>query len=56
MIDIVYDLFNSLEISSKPGGLMLPKWVKISEKRFNEILNTVTKAENEGLKRNVDGR
>ena len=56
MIDIVYDLFNSLEISSKPGGLMLLKWVKISEKRFNEILNTVTKAENEGLKRNVDGR
>ena len=56
MIDIVYDLFNSLEISSNPGGLMLPKWVKISEKRFNEILNTVTKAENEGLKRNVDGR
>ena len=56
MIDIVYDLFNSLEISSKLGGLMLPKWVKISGKRFNEILNTVTKAENEGLKRNVDGR
>ena len=56
IIDIVYDLFNSLEIRSKPGGLMLLKWVKISEKRFNEILNTVTKAENEGLKRNVDGR
>ena len=56
MIDIVYYLFNSLGISSKPDRSMLPKWVKISEKRFNEILNTVTKAENEELKTNVDGR
>ena len=35
---------------------MLPKWIKVSEKRFNEILNTVTKAKNNGLKVNVDGR
>ena len=35
---------------------MLPKWIKVSEKRFNEILNTVTKAKNNGLKINVDGR
>ena len=53
MIDVVYYLFNSL---GKPGRLMLPKWVKVSEKRFNEILSTVTKAKNEGLKTNVDGR
>ena len=35
---------------------MLPKWIKVSEKRFNEILNTVTEAKNNGLKINVDGR
>ena len=34
MIDVVYYLFNSLGISSKPGRLMLPKWVNISEKDF----------------------
>ena len=56
MIDVVYYLFNSLAISSKPGRLMLLKWVNISEKRFNEILSTVTKAKNEGLRTYVDGR
>ena len=56
MIDAVHYLFSSLGISSKPGRLMLPKWVKVSEKRFNEILSTVTKAKNEGLRTNVDGR
>ena len=56
MIDVVYYLFNSLGISSKPGRLMLPKWVNISEKRFNEILSTVTKAKNEELRTNVDGK
>ena len=35
---------------------MLQKWVKVSEERFNEILSTVTKAKNEGLKASVDGR
>ena len=34
----------------------LPKWVNINKKRFNEILSTVTKAKNEGLKTNVDGK
>ena len=56
MIDVVYYLFNSLGISSKPNRLMLPKWVKVSEERFNEILSTVTKAKTEGLKTSVDGR
>ena len=52
MIDIVYYLFNSLGISSEPGGLMLQKWVKVSEKRFNKVLSTVTEAKNDGLKTN----
>ena len=56
MIDVVYYLSNSLGISSKPDRLMLPKWVNLSDKRFNEILSTVTKAKNEGLKINADGR
>ena len=34
MINVVYYLFNSLGISSKPGRLMLPKWVNVTEKRF----------------------
>ena len=56
MIDIVYYLLNSLGISSWRGRLMLLKWVNASEERFNEILSTVTKAKNEELKTNVDGR
>ena len=52
MIDVVYYLFSSLGISSKPGRLMLPKWVRKSKKRLNEILSTVTKAKNEGLRTN----
>ena len=36
--------------------LKLPKWVKVNKKKFNEILSTVTKAKNEGLRANVDGR
>ena len=56
MIDVVYYLFNSLGISSKPGRLMLLKWVKVSEERFDKILSTVTNAKNEGLKVNVDGQ
>ena len=56
MIDVVYYLFNSLGISSKPGRIMLPNWVNISEKRFNEILSTVAKAKSKGLRTNVDGR
>ena len=56
MIDVVYYLFNSLGISSQPGRLMLLKWVKVSKKRFNEILSTVTKAKSEGQRTNVDER
>ena len=50
MIDVVYHLFNAFGISTKPGRLMLPKWVNVSEERFNEILSTVTEAKNNGLK------
>ena len=52
MIDVAYYLFSSLGISSKPGRLMLPKWVRKSKKRLNEILSTVTKAKNDGLRTN----
>ena len=48
MIDVVYDLFNAFGIRTKPGRLMLPKLIKISEKIFNEILSTVTEAKNNG--------
>ena len=35
---------------------MLQEWINVSEKRFNEILSTVTEAKNKGLKINVNGR
>ena len=35
---------------------MLTKWINVSEKRFNEILSTVTEAKNNGFKTNADGR
>ena len=54
MIDVAYYLSNAFGISSHPGRLMLPKWVKVSKKRFNEILGTITEAKNNGLKINVD--
>ena len=56
MIDVVYYLFNAFGISSEPGRLMLPKWVKVSKKRFNEILSIITEAKNNGLRINADGR
>ena len=43
-------------VSTKSDKLKLPKWVKVSEKRFNEILNTVTEAKNNGLKAYIDGK
>ena len=50
MINVAYYLFNAFGISTKPGRLMLPKWVNVSEERFNEILSAVTEAKNNGLK------
>ena len=57
-------MFNSFGLGKKallfnektPDQLKLPKWVNLSKERFNEILNINTKAKNNGLKTNVDGR
>ena len=43
------------EEASRLSRLVLPKWIKVSEKRFNEMLNAITEAENNGLKTDVDG-
>ena len=56
MINVAYYLFNAFGISAQPSRLMLPKWANVSEEKFNEILSTVTKAKNNGLKINADGR
>ena len=56
MIDVVYYLLNTFGISSQPGRLMLPKWVKVSKKRFNEMLSTITEAKNNRIGINADGR
>ena len=56
MTYVTYYLFNAFGISSQPDRLMLPKWVKFSEKKFNEILSTITEAKNNGLRINVYGR
>ena len=56
MIDVVYHLFNSFGINTQPGRLMLLKWIKVSEKRLNEILSTNTEFKNKGLETNTDGK
>ena len=56
MIDVAYYLFNAFGISTKPGRLMLPKWVNVSKEGFNEILSTVTEGKNNRLRTNVDRR
>ena len=40
----------------QPNKLKLPKQVGASKGRFNESLNIITKARNDGLKTNADGR
>ena len=42
--------------SKNPDQLKLPIWVNVKRKRFDEILSTITKAKNNGLKTSVDGR
>ena len=56
MIDVVYHLFNAFGINTQPGRLMLLKWIKVSEKRLNEILSTNTEFKNKGLETNTDGK
>ena len=41
--------------STKSDKLKLSKWVKVSKKRFNEILGIITEAKSNGLKADVDG-
>ena len=33
-----------------------PKWIKVGEERFNEILSAITEAKNNGFKTNANGR
>ena len=57
VIDRIYQFFEHKVLPGEQSDkLRLPKWVKVNKKRFNEILSTVTKAKNEGLKIIVDGR
>ena len=37
-------------ISTKSDKSKLPKWAKVSKKRFNEILSIITEAKNNGVK------
>ena len=61
---VLYYLLNSFGLVEKPllfnqknpDQLKLPKLVNVRKERFNEILSTITKAKNDGLKINVDGR
>ena len=57
VIDRIYQFFDHKVLPGEQSDkLRLPKWVKVNKKRFNEILSTVTKAKNEALRINVDGR
>ena len=57
VIDRIYQFFEYKFLSGEQSDeLKLSKWVKVNKKRFNEILSTVAKATNEGLRANVDGR
>ena len=57
VIDRIYQFFEYKFLPGKQTDKSeLPKWVNVDKKRFNEILSTVTKAKNEGLRTNVDGR
>ena len=42
-------------MSTKSDTVKLPKWVKVSKKRLNEILSIIIEAKNNRLNANVDG-
>ena len=42
-------------MSTKSDTVKLPKWVKVSKKRLNEILSIIIEAKNNGLNANIDG-
>ena len=55
VINRIYQFFDYKFLpGEQPDEFKLPKWVKVNEKRFNEILSTVTKAKNEGLRINTE--
>ena len=57
VIDRIYQFFKYKFLPNKqPNKLKLPKWVKVSNERINEMLSTITKAKNDWLKTNVDER
>ena len=57
VIDRIHQFFeHKFWPGEQSGELNLPKWVNVNENIFNEILSTVTKAKNEGLRINIDGR
>ena len=57
VIDRIYKFFEYKILSDKQSvELKLPKWVNVNRERFNNILSTISKAKNDGLKTNVDGR
>ena len=57
VIDRIHQFFEHKFLPGEQSGeLNLPKWVNVNENIFNEILITVTKAKNEGLRINIDGR
>ena len=57
VIDRIDQFFEYKFLSGKQADESeLPKWVNINKKIFNEMLSTVTRAKNQGLRTNVDGR
>ena len=57
VIDRIYQFFEYNVLPDKRlNESKLPKWVEVSKERFNEIPSTITKAKNDGLKTDVDGR
>ena len=57
VIDRIDQFFEHKFLLGKQAGESeLLKWVNKNKTRFNEILSTVTKAKNEGLRTDVDGR
>ena len=55
VIDRTYQFFECKFLPSKPSDdLKLPKWVKISKERFNEIFNIFNEAKKDILDTTVD--
>ena len=48
--------YQQFEINKGLKLTKLPKWIRVSEERFNEILSTITGAKSNGLTANIDGK